>query len=317
MRSINSIYLTLIICIIFYGISCIHLINKNQNNKDMPTYNKLTPEEEFIILNKGTEHPFSGEYVTTKRYGTYLCKRCNTPLYRSADKFDSHCGWPSFDDEIEGAVKHIPDADGKRTEITCANCGGHLGHIFLGEQFTSKNTRHCVNSISLKFIPEENDLFQKAYFACGCFWGAEYYFMKQTGVEYTTVGYMGGLQNNPTYKEVCTQNTGHLETTEVTYNPQIISYDKLVKLFFEIHDFSQTNGQGPDIGSQYLSVAFYNNEEEKKIIEYNISLLREKGYDVATEIKSVSIFWKAEDYHQQYYEKNGKTPYCHQWRKIF
>jgi len=116
-------------------------------------YNKLTGAEERVILQKGTEAPYSGEYETNWRQGTYLCKRCNAPLYEADDKFDAHCGWPSFDDDIKDAVNRHMDADGRRTEITCANCEGHLGHVFLGEGFTKKSTRHCVNSISMIFIP--------------------------------------------------------------------------------------------------------------------------------------------------------------------
>ncbi|MDE1828542.1 MAG: methionine-R-sulfoxide reductase [Candidatus Micrarchaeota archaeon] len=119
--------------------------------------NKLTKEEERVMVYKGTETPFSGEYENFTRVGTYVCRRCNAPLYKSDDKFDAHCGWPSFDQEIKGAVKRVPDADGYRIEIQCANCGAHLGHVFEGEHFTEKNTRHCVNSISLKFISKEKE----------------------------------------------------------------------------------------------------------------------------------------------------------------
>jgi len=126
--------------------------------KEIPIeYNTLTPEEEYVILRKGTERPFGAEYeeFQSQGTGTYVCRQCNAPLYSTDSKFDSHCGWPSFDDEIDGAVKRIADADGRRIEIVCNNCGGHLGHVFLGEGMTTKNTRHCVNYTSIKFIPKK------------------------------------------------------------------------------------------------------------------------------------------------------------------
>ncbi len=276
-------------------------------------YNKLTPEEEQIIIHKGTERPWTGEYLNNKTDGTYTCKRCDAPLYQSADKFDSQCGWPSFDDEIEGAVKRVPDVDGQRTEIICANCGAHLGHVFLGEGFTNKDTRHCVNSISLNFEPTT----KRALFASGCFWGTEYHLSKLDGVISTTVGYSGGSKDSPTYKEVCTGTTGHAETVEVVYDPLKVTYEELARLFFETHDPTQLDRQGPDIGHQYRSAVFYLNEEQQAVAEKLVKLLEKKGYAVATEITAAGEFWPAEDYHQDYYDKKNGTPYCHFYTKRF
>lgn len=316
----KKIYIIIIFATLFLNMCA----QGNQNNKEINInhattmkFNPLTPEEERVIINKGTEVPYTGEYLNNEETGTYICKRCETPLYRSTDKFDGHCGWPSFDDEIEGAVKRVRDADGRRTEIICNTCEAHLGHVFLGEGFTQKQTRHCVNSISLKFIPAGEENVSTSYFASGCFWGTEYYFMKADGVNKTSVGYMGGHVENPSYEQVCQQNTGHLETTEVVYDPSKTNYEELVKLFFETHDFTQTNGQGPDIGPQYLSCIFYSNATEKAIAERYIDILTSKNYKVATMLKPASEYWKAENYHQQYYDNKGGTPYCHKYTKIF
>ena len=298
------------------GLNACSQTNKNKNSHKNANimYNNLSPEEQNIILNKGTERPNTGKFNIHNEDGTYLCKQCNAPLYKSADKFDGHCGWPSFDDEIEGAITHIADADGRRTEILCANCGAHLGHIFKGEQFTDKNTRHCVNSISLNFMPVELNIqqnLQRAIFAAGCFWGVEFYFKKQKGVVSTTVGYIGGTTKNPTYQEVCSHTTGHIEAIEIYFNPDIVSYEELTKLFFEIHDPSQIDRQGPDIGKQYRSEIFYMNDYQLKIAENLISQLEAKGFEVNTKLTPVSEFYPAEDYHQDYYEHKNGTPYCH------
>ena len=152
---------------------------------------------------------------------------------------------------------------------------------------------------------------KKAYFAGGCFWGVEYYFNKHEGVIDALSGFMGGHLKNPTYQDICYKDTGHLEVVEIKYNADEVSYESLAKLFFEIHDPTQTNGQGPDIGSQYLSAVFVNDDEERKIVEKLIQKLEDKGLHVATKILEKEEFYVAEDYHQYYYQKTGKTPYCH------
>ena len=306
---------------------------------DSSAYRELTPEEERVIVQKGTEMPFTGEYYQHFEDGTYHCRRCDAPLYKSTDKFQTSCGWPSFDDEIPGAVRRERDADGMRTEILCANCGAHLGHVFQGERLTDTNVRHCVNSVSLVFKPSEEGSSRaigarddgaevadipadaggtrKAYFAGGCFWGVERLFEQKEGVVSAVSGYMGGKVDEPTYRQVCSGRTGHVEAVEVEYDPATVSYEELAKYFFEIHDPTQDNGQGPDIGSQYLSVAFYGSDEEKETAERLIDVLRDKGYDIATMVLPNATFWPAEDYHQDYYEKKGSRPYCHAYTKRF
>ena len=282
-------------------------------------YNTLNKDEKLIIEEKHTEKPFSGIYNYFKEEGIYKCKKCNSPLYKSSDKFDSGCGWPSFDDEISKAVKKIPDIDGMRTEIVCSNCLAHLGHVFKGEYLTAKNTRHCVNSLSLLFqsskLKEQISSF--AYFAGGCFWGVEYYFKNLKGVSSVVSGYMGGDIKNPNYALICSGSSGHLEAVRIEFDTSQISFENLAKLFFEIHDFTQTNGQGSDIGNQYLSAIFYTNKDQKNNSLELINKLENKEYKVATSLYEFEIFYEAEDEHQNYYHKHNETPYCHKYTKIF
>lgn len=304
---------------IFITIFLLILMDNISFSQEKLPFNDLTKQESYVINNKGTEAPFTGKYTNNEKAGTYLCRKCGAALYYSSDKFKSDCGWPSFDDEIKGAVNRYPDPDGIRTEIECASCGAHLGHVFTGEHLTAKNLRFCVNSVSLDFVPGhlQPGRYGIAIFAGGCFWGVEYYLQKAPGVVSVTSGFTGGHVRNPSYREVCTGTTGHAEAVRVIYNPEKTDYDKLVRLFFEIHDPTQTGGQGPDIGDQYRSEIFYMNEDQKKIAEKDIDILKSKGIKVVTAVTRASEFFQAEDYHQDYYTKNGKVPYCHAYTKRF
>lgn len=278
----------------------------------------LTPVVFQVVQSKGTERAYTGEYNDFGHSGTYLCRQCGFPLFRSQTKFHSGCGWPSFDEEIVKHVKREPDVDGERTEIVCARCKAHLGHVFLGEKMTAKNQRHCVNSLSLDFVPDLTvEDSEEAIFAAGCFWGVEYYFKQLKGVLKTEVGYTGGKTLNPSYEEVCEGSTGHYEAIRILYDPSIVTYTELVKYFFEIHDPTQTNGQGPDLGEQYLSIIFYYDTKQQHIAAQLIDQLRMLNYDVATKLLPVNTFWRAELYHQDYYAKTQKQPYCHRYEKKF
>lgn len=278
----------------------------------------LTPFQASVLLSKSTEHPFSGEYADTEIDGTYLCRLCGQALFRASNKFHSGCGWPSFDADITGAVTKLPDADGRRTEIVCSRCNGHLGHVFNGEGFTPLNTRHCVNSAALDFVRDTQvQDTDEIILAAGCFWGVEYYLQKLAGVLLTQVGYCGGSKDYPTYQEVCGKTTGHLEVVRIIFDKSKLDLETLLKYFFEIHDPTQTNGQGPDIGNQYLSAIFCYNQEQKDIAQSVMGLLGANGYEIATQILDAATFWLAEDYHQDYYSRQGTLPYCHGYTKRF
>ncbi len=282
---------------------------------DSKNFNTLTDAEKFVIEKKGTERPFTGKYDKFFDKGLYVCKRCSSALYLSQDKFDAGCGWPAFDEELKGAVKRVQDADGKRMEILCARCNAHLGHVFEGEKLTKKNVRHCVNSVSMNFVPAEN--IDKALVAGGCFWGVEALMRSINGVYYAASGYTGGKTKNPSYEDVCKGDTGHFEAVEILFDKTKTSYKEILKAFFEIHDFTQVDGQGPDKGPQYFSAIFVENAEQRKIAEELIAALSQKGFKVATQVLDAKEFYPAEDYHLRYYEKSGKKPYCHFRRKIF
>ena len=265
----------------------------------------LTPETLAIVKDKGTEAPHVGVYANFTGDGTYLCRQCGLALFRSDHKFLSSCGWPSFDNELKNTIKRQPDQDRRRTEILCQRCDAHLGHVFLGEGFTEKNLRHCVNSLAIDFVDdlEINDS-EEAIFAGGCFWGMQQLFREISGVVKTEVGYIGGQSPSPTYRQVCAGDMGHFEAVSVIYDPTKTNYETLLKAFFESHDPTQFDGQGVDIGDQYKSAIFYFNEQQKATAEKLIALLENKHLNIATQLKTVTTFWPAEENHQDYYLKH-------------
>ena len=312
----------------------------------------LSGPEADVLLRKATEPPYTGKYLDNHEAGTYICRQCGMPLYHSKDKFESGCGWPSFDTELPGAVRRVPDADGHRVEIVCANCGGHLGHVFEGEGFTDKNTRHCVNSLSMSFAPagsdaekaalarfaaktgssaaapaatpaaakaSESSAGQKAasggcsataIVAGGCFWGVEDAFQKLPGVCEAVSGYTGGHTVNPSYEDVCRGDTGHAEAVLVRYDPARATYEQILRRFFEIHDPTQLNRQGPDWGEQYRSAVFYENAAQRVVAEKLVARLRALGYDVVTQLAPAGPFYAAEAYHQDFASRTGRGA-CH------
>ncbi len=277
---------------------------------------KLTADEYYILREKGTEKPFSGKFLLHKENGNYTCKACGAVLFSSSSKFDAHCGWPSFDKEIEkGKINYTPDNSHgmERIEITCANCGGHLGHVF-NDGPTETGLRYCVNSVSLDFVAAPTTTLEIATFGGGCFWCTEAIYSRIDGVEKVASGYAGGHTKNPTYKEVCTGNTGHAEVIQIYYHPQKISYAELLKVFFSTHNPTTLNRQGNDVGTQYRSVIFYHNAAQEKMAKTIIDqLTEEKVYDdnIVTEITAFDKFYQAEDYHQDYYKYNAKSnSYC-------
>ena len=290
--------------------SCSGRLEAGQQSRE--GWNQLSSEAQRVVEHGGTERAFTGKFLNHKQKGTYTCARCSAPLFPSGAKFKSGTGWPSFDQALTGAIKEVPD--GMRVEIRCARCDGHLGHVFRGEGMTTKNTRHCVNSVALGFSETST---QEAFFAGGCFWGVEHLLESMPGVLSVQSGYMGGKLDKPTYKQVIRGTTGHAETVRVVFDPQKTSYEILARQFFEIHDPTQVNRQGPDIGPQYRSAIFVTDSEQEQTALRLMSELRGLGYKVATQVEPAEVFWPAENYHQDYYKRTGKAPYCHSYTPRF
>ncbi len=284
---------------------------------------KLDPEAYRITQKADTERPFCGTLLDNKKDGTYACVVCGLPLFSSEHKFNSGTGWPSFDREFDPEhVKRTADRSQgmTRIEISCARCDAHLGHVFEdGPKPTGE--RHCLNSASLVFYEKGQEppasmtatRTETAYFAGGCFWGVEHYFQKGPGVIDAVSGYMQGRVDTPTYEQVCTDGTGHAETVKVVYDPARISFRRLLEAFFTMHDPTQLNRQGPDVGTQYRSGIWYTSPEQKRDAEAFIAEAQASGRygrkSIVTQLEAAGTFYAAEDYHQDYIVKTGRS--CH------
>lgn len=284
---------------------------------------KLDPEVYKVTQKAGTEAPFCGTLLDNHKDGTYVCVVCGLPLFSSEHKFNSGTGWPSFYREFD--PEHVSRkrdlAYGMvRTEINCARCSSHLGHVFDdGPRPTGE--RHCLNSASLVFhekgqpLPPESQpvKLETAYFAGGCFWGIEHYFQQGPGVIDAASGYMQGHVDNPTYKQVSYTDTGHAETVKVIFDAKRISYRRLLQAFFDMHDPTELDRQGPDVGSQYRSGIWTANDDQQREAEAYVKELQASGRfgarKIVTQVEAAKTFWPAEDYHQDYVATTGRA--CH------
>jgi peptide methionine sulfoxide reductase msrA/msrB len=274
---------------------------------------QLTDEQYYVTRQHGTERPHSSEMCTLFDPGRYACICCDTPLFDSGEKFDSGTGWPSFTLPLkENAISYHQDSSlaSSRIEVRCNTCDAHLGHVFPDGPEPS-GLRYCINAAAMHKLESADDTEGVATFGGGCFWCTEAVFQGLKGVISVESGYSGGETDDPTYREICSGETGHAEVIQISYDPEIISYEDLVRVHLGTHDPTTLNAQGADVGTQYRSVIFYQSDEERRIAE---EVIEEAGNlvddDIVTEVARLTNYFPAESDHQNYYANNPEKGFC-------